>query len=54
MSEEDDMPVPCYLCENIINLNDANFFTKACECVDTCTHGICDDCKDTFEDTPLK
>lgn len=45
-----DMPVPCSQCGKIIELNDSNFWTPACDCsrFSSCSHGLCDDCNDEW------
>jgi hypothetical protein len=45
-------PVPCDVCGEIIELDAAHFQTNYCGCrgMDSCTHGVCDQCLDDYED----
>ena len=48
-----DMPCICSGCSELVELNDLNFCVRGfCDCgpYGRCDHGICDDCKDLYED----
>lgn len=44
-------PVSCFHCWKIIELSDTNFYVPGyCLCAISCTHGLCDECKDELEE----
>lgn len=43
-----ECPVPCTSCGKWIDLHDANFGTYFCGCHGSCSHGVCNDCNDSW------
>lgn len=39
-------PCVCDSCSEVVELSDLNFCVREyCDCISSCTHGICDECK---------